>query len=110
MTSTAGSLSTSTRPRSSRRALGHYARALLLDRVLVDELGEPAVDVLKGQVEDLLGEAAYLADQHADQVARGRRVAIDQSLDVSPRNHEEAARLESPDRTRTGASVQHPFG
>src|SRR2546427_11926629 len=81
------------------QALGHYARALLLDRVLVDELGEPAVDVLQGQVEDLLGEAAYLADQHADQVARERRAAIDQSLDVAPRNHEKAARLESHDRS-----------
>src|SRR5439155_20763582 len=47
--------------------LGQYAHALLLDRVLVDELGEPAVDVLQGQVENLLGEAAHLADQHADQ-------------------------------------------
>src|SRR5712691_3349231 len=36
------------------QALGHYPGALLLDRVLVDELGEAAVDVLQGQVEDLL--------------------------------------------------------
>src|SRR5258708_35420049 len=89
------------------QALGHYARALLLDRVLVDEFGEAAVDVLQGQVEDLLREAAPLADQHADQVARERRVAIAQSLDVAARNHEKAARLESHDRSGTLASVEH---
>src|SRR3982074_982140 len=89
------------------QALGHYARALLFDRVLVDELGEAAVDVLQGQVEDLVGEAAHLADQHADQVARERRVAIDQSLDVAARNDKKAARLESHDRSGTLASVEH---
>src|SRR5882672_490397 len=89
------------------QALGHYARAPLLDRVLVDELGEAAVDVLQGQVEDLLGEAAHLADQHADQVARERRVAIEQSLDVAARDHEKAARLESHDRSGTLASVEN---
>src|SRR5437879_10648452 len=72
-------------------ALGHHAHALLLARVLVDELGEPAVDIFQGEVENLLGEAAYLADQHADQVARERRVAIDQSLDVAAWDDETAA-------------------
>src|SRR5438046_8077211 len=49
--------------------LGHYAHALLLDRVLVDELGEPAVDIFPGAVEHLLGEASYFAGQPADAVA-----------------------------------------
>src|SRR5258706_232288 len=89
------------------QALGHYARALLLDRVLVDEFGEATVDVLQGQVEDLVGEAAHLPDQHADQVARERRVAIDQSLDVAARDHEKPARLESHDRSGARTSVEH---
>src|SRR4029077_20855306 len=88
-------------------ALGHHAHALLLDRVLFDELGEPAVDILEGQVENLLGEAAHLADEHADQVPSERRVAVEQSLDVAPRNHEKAARLESHDRSGTRPSVEH---
>src|SRR5689334_15934323 len=74
-----------------REALANHASAALLDRVFVDKSGEPSVDILQGEVKNLAGEAAHLADQLVDQIAREFPIPLEQALDVSARDHEEAA-------------------
>src|SRR5260221_2834030 len=74
------------------QALGHYARALLLDRVLVDELGEPAVDVLQGQSSEQHTSAPHSPSDLVCRLLLENQIAIEQSLDVAARDHEQAAR------------------
>ncbi len=77
------------------------------DRVLVEELGETAVDVLQGQIAHLPDQTAHPTDQHVDQMPREKRVALEQSLDVSQGNHETTARLEGHDRRGARAPVEN---